>query len=396
MSDFDVAQDWKKLISVQAGGVICLPIFIIGHALAKTYGMPSAILAIVLGNALLLGMGLVAASTSAVRRKSTAQCAVDVFGSRGKVFFSGAMVFSMVGWFAIQMNIMTTSLQDFFGRGVTILLNVALGAGMTAVAIKGMKGLAALANLSMPFLVATIAYAIYLASDAPVLEATAQPFTAAGISLVLACAIAAVIDLPTFFRLAKTRKDGMLAACLLFGLVLPFVEGVGVYLFIHSRGDNIVEVLTQEGSPALWKAWVMVFLILAGWTTNNANLYSAAVSFNTLMPMLSDRTRTILAGALGTFLSCLNLLDHLVLALDVIGIILGSMGAVMVFHFAYPRGDNCTKNVYAWLIGVAGGFCSYFGYSLLQIPVLDAFLIAFLTKFTLEVRINEKTLDIRS
>gem|GEM_PF-2687999 len=26
-------QNWKKLLLIQAGGVICLPVFIIGHAL---------------------------------------------------------------------------------------------------------------------------------------------------------------------------------------------------------------------------------------------------------------------------------------------------------------------------------------------------------------------------
>jgi len=42
-----------------------------------------------------------------------------------------------------------------------------------------------------------------------------------GLSLLLACGIAALIDLPTFFRLATSQKDGIIAVCLLFGFVLP-------------------------------------------------------------------------------------------------------------------------------------------------------------------------------
>lgn len=384
-------QNWKQLALVQAGGAICLPVFIIGHALAKTYGIGSAIMAIILGNLLLLGMGVVSASNSAINRKSTAECAVDVFGLSGKELFSGAMVFSMIGWFAIQLNIMTASLAGFMGGEITLILNFLLGALITLVGIRGMGSIEALASLSMPFLIITIGYALFSSSSgAPMIPAT-EALTFSGISLVLASGIAAVIDLPTFFRLAKTKKDGILAVCLLFGLVLPLVESVGLYLFMQAKGDNLVQVLVQEHSHVLWKVWVMGFLLLAGWTTNNANLYSAAVSLQTLIPNSSDRYRTLIVGALGTFLSCLNLLDHLVLVLDLIGIVLGSMGAVIFFHFVFQQKDAGRENLYAWFIGVLGGLVSY--YVELSNPVLYAFIAALLTKTALKVIKNEKVIS---
>lgn len=386
-------QNWKSLLLIQTGGVICLPVFIIGHALAKTYGIYSALLAIFFGNFLLLMMGVVAASSSARHRKSTAECAIDVFGAKGKELFAGAMVFSMVGWFAIQLNIMTSSFEGFQDYG--IIFNILLGSIITIVGIRGMSSLEKLATLSMPFLLMTIGYALYSVNGSPITLQN-EELTLSGVSLVLACGIAAVIDLPTFFRLATTKKDGIIAACLLFGLVLPLTESVGLYLFMHAQGEHLAQVLALPNSGILWKGWVIAFLILAGWTTNNANLYSATVSLETLVPKLSDKYRTLLIGFTGTILSCFNLLDNLILVLDLIGVVLGSMGAVMMFHFAFTQLKNEKENVIAWMVGFLSGVCGYFGYTLLKIPVLDAFTFALITKILFKVIKNEKTINVRS
>lgn len=389
-------QDWKKLIVIQIGGAICLPVFIIGHALAKTYGIYSAILAIFIGNLLLLSMGAVFAASIAEHKKSTAECAVQVFGSKGKKLFSSVMVLSMVGWFAIQLNIMSTSLESFIGSDYNLVINLMLGTLITLVGIYGMKSLESLAALSMPVLILTIAYALYSVTDNPALEAQEEVLTFGGISLVLACGIACIIDLPTFFRMAKSKKDGIIAACLLFGCVLPLIESIGLYLFMYGSGENIVQVLAQETSPIFWKIWVIAFLILAGWTTNNANLYSAAISLKTLAPKIEDNKRIILIGFLGTLLSCLDLLNNLNVALDLMGILLGSMGAVIVFYFAFRESENENKNIAIWLLGVISGIISYFGYSILNIPVLDAFLVALTGKLIMRFVKNEKIIDVRS
>ncbi|MFQ5729271.1 MAG: cytosine permease [Waddliaceae bacterium] len=375
----ELRQNWQQLAVVQIGGAICLPIFVVGHALAKTYGLHSAILAILVGNLMLLVLGCVVAWASASYRQSTAELAVDLFGTKGKGFFSAALVLSMVGWFAIQLNIMTLSLQTIIGRDLALSGNVCLGILITLAGIKGMRGLTTLANISMPILLLTIAYAIYNASHTPVVVKQSQAFTCAGISLALATAIGAVIDLPTFFRIAKSPKDGIIAIIVLFGFVLPLIEAVGVYLYVHSQGENILEVLASPSSPKLWKLWILGFLLLAGWTTNNANLYSASVSMKTLLPRLTDTARILSVGAVGTLLSCLNFLDNMAAVLDVIGIILASMGAVMIGLFLSKKGSSQPVNFIVWNIGLIGGFLSLYGYGLTGIPVLDAFLVAIMS-----------------
>jgi cytosine permease len=379
MSTREVRQNWMQLASVQIGGAICLPVFVIGHTLAKTYGTFSAIIGLFFGNLTLLLIGSVVAMSSTSIRKSTAEFAVDLFGDQGKYFFSAAMVLSMMGWFAIQLNVMTLSFQEVIESDFVILENLFLGFLITLAGIRGIKGLTTLANMSIPILIFTIAYALYDVNETPLAAVGENELlTFSGISLVIACGIGAVVDLPTFFRLAKSKKDSLIAAIILFGLILPLIEGIGVYLFAHSQGDNIISLLASPASPKLWKLWVILFLLLAGWTTNNANLYSASVSLKTMMPKVSELKRTVLLGCVGTILSCFNFLDNLVLVLDMIGIVLVSMGAIMILHFLGKEKSNKKINFTAWVLGITGGALSQLGYSMTEIPVLDAFIVSLL------------------
>lgn len=365
-------QKWTQLSAVQIGGAVCLPIFIIGHALEKGYGLTSALFAIVLGNLILMCMGFVLAGASACNRKSTAECAIDIFGASGKAFFSLAMVIAMMGWYAIQLNVMTVSMKGFLPQGSELYCNLVLGILMTFFGLRGIKGLEVLSNYSLPVLIATIGFAVYMAGGGEEKEFE-RIFSYSGVSFVIGAAIGAVVDLPTFFRHSRSQKDAFIAIAILFGVVIPILEGVGVYLSYHSFGDDIVAALMTAEPGLIWSLWVLLFLILAGWTTNNANLYSASVSMRAFFPGIGHNGRVLALGIIGTLMSCMNFLDHLENFLSVIGIILSAMGAVMVVHYLFDERTDRNMSLLAWGIGAGAGFCSLAGISFTEIPVLDAF-----------------------
>jgi purine-cytosine permease-like protein len=374
----ETKQNWLQLTAIQAGGVICLPIFLIGHALANNYGALSAVAAILVGNLLLLVMGAIMAWSAACSRKSTAEMSVEIFGNLGRYLFASAMVASMMGWFAIQLNLMTLGIQEVFEGVPSTVCNLCLGMAVTIAGITGMKGLERIVNWSMPLLLLTILYALFQKGDATHSSMGAEILTFQGVSLVLAAAIAAVVDLPTFFRLSRSPKDGLIASCVLFGLVLPLLEGVGVYLFANQADENFVRVLASADSPLIWKGWVFAFIVFAGWTTNQANLYSAAVSMETICPRSEKNVQILTLGICGALLSCLNVLDHLVGILDMIGILLGSMGAVLIVHCLLRDRSEKRGNLLAWMAGIAAGSISQMGYAFTGIPVVDAFFCALL------------------
>lgn len=369
-------QNWLQLATVQIGGVICLPIFVVGYIVAKSFGVFSAILAIILGNFLLFLMAISVAKSSVKHRKSTAEYAVFLFGPKGKHFFSLSIVFTMLVWFGIQINIIVLSVRDVIEVNFLGLENVFLGLVLTITGMGGMRFLTTLANMSMPLLLLTIGYAVYQAGSSPMILRDSEILTYSGLSIILGSSIGVVVDLPTFFCISRSTKDSVFAACILFILVIPLLEGVGVYLFAHGQGESIVELLLSGSSDKLWKTWIIAFLVFAGWTTNNANLYSAAINLRTLLPTLSSKTHILIAGFFGSALSYFNLLENMTLFLDCIGILLGSMGAVMFIQLLKEKKEYYYVNFSSWLIGVFGGIFSLFGYAFTEIPMLDAFIVA--------------------
>lgn len=372
-----IRQNGWQLAAIQAGGAICLPVLIIGHLLAKNYGEFSAYLSIGIGNGLLFLLAIVSAFYSVETRKSTVECAIDCFGNRGKIFFALAMVSSMTGWFAIQLHLMAVSLDELFHIQNGTMSTCLLGIVMLCGGMLGMKGVGLLANISLPLLIGTIGYAVVGAGERVETLSSSFLLTTSGISLVLAASIAAVIDLPTFFRFARSKKDALFALFLLFGVILPFLEGVGVFLYTRNQGGNFLEVLLVPPFSSLWKFWVLSFVLLAGWTTNSANLYSAVVSLQIALPKLSFKKGTLWVGFFGTLLASLDLSSCLEIILEPIGIILGSMGSVMIVTFLFDQKKISNIAMVAWLLGILGGLLSLKGVSLTEIPVLDAFIVSF-------------------
>lgn len=387
-------QGWLQLTAVQAGGAICLPVFVIGHALGKSYGMASAAMAIVLGNTLLLALAFVSGVYSAEKRLSTIQCAIACFGDQGKGGFSSAMVLSMIGWFAIQLHLMGECLNQILPSSIGIASPLGMGVVMTALGTRGLRGVEILANLSMPLLIATIVVGLVGADKGEGMALEPKLLTMSGLSLVLACSIGAVVDLPTFFRSAKSRKDAVIAVCVLFVLVIPSVEMVGVILSSSGEQKGFLDVLMGAHASGVWELWVLCFVLIAGWTTNSANLYSAAVSLEPVLQRVEFSKRTLLAGSVGTLLSVFPLLDGLELVLQPIGVVLTSMGAVLIVCFLSENKTTPQQNFASWMIGAGAGMISLAASTVTGIAVLDGFIASLIAMGAFSLKkerwINEK------
>lgn len=374
-------QDWWQLSSVQIGGTICLPVIMIGQTLVS-YGFLPAILSIILGNSVLLLLGMVSSKMSFEKKKTTMENAVDYFGEKGSTFFSGIMTLSMLAWFGIQLNMMTQSLLDLFPYFQNALwqlsFNVGLGLMISLATLYGIKGLNFLASFSLPLLMLTLFYALFTREMETSSNIPSVPFSLGGSSLVIAMAIAVVIDMPTFFRHARRASDGYISIFLLFAVAFPLLEIIGVYLAWGSDGKTILDVLKKQ-DWLVWNIWVAVFLVLAGWTTNNLNLYSGAVCFESLAPKLSEKMRSLIIGFLGTLLACFDLIHHLEMILDFMGILIASMGAVIFTRYILEQYCSCPNSTadHTWHLsacgfGMAVGFLGISGVSLTSISVLDA------------------------
>lgn len=372
---------WWQLSSIQIGGAICIPLLLAGQTLNQSYGFESAIISIFIGNTILLFLGLITAKMSFEERKTTIENAEKYFGKVGVHFLALILASSLLGWFAIQLNMMSWSIIDLFFLDSSdslfrIGLNTTLGLLITIAAFYGIKSLNALANCTVPLLLATLFYALFTLEKEP--STVDHEFSIRGVSIVVGLIIVGVIDFPTYYRHTKSLKDSYISIFLIFGFVLPCLEIIGVYLASNATGESFLNVL-KGNHGNLWNIWIAFFLIFAGWTTNNLNIYSGSVYLNYSVKNLSHMQSTLYFGLLGTLCASVNLLDHFESVLRVISVFIGSMGAVVITRYFLNQIQNKSlylenqlSNLIAWVLGIIVGVISIAGMSITSIAVLDA------------------------
>ena len=400
-------QSWWELTSIQVGGVICLPILMIGVELGRICGFPLAVRAICIGNTILFLLGMVIARMSYQYKKNTVENAARYFANSGSHIFTFVLVSGCIGWFAIQLDVIGLSILEqvngLLGYSVSTsygyCINIVLGTIMTSLCMHGIRSIEKLSSVSMPALVLTLFYMVYLAHKMPSydVEITFNPLLLLqGVTLVLVAVLLAVVDMPTYYRFARSGVDAYISTALLYLVCTPLLEITGAYIAARGQVDSVIS-LTSSSSGLFGSLWILVFLILAGWTTNNANLFSAASSLKIWLPSLAYAQRVVIAGVIGTILSCFNVMQNFGTLLECMSIAVGSFGAIIAVQYCACVLDKDFTifpllNTIIWFVATSYGIGSFFGLlSITSFAVLDTFIFAFIASIISIIYIRVST-----
>lgn len=389
-------QPWWQLLSIQTANSICLPNILVGHLLSNKFGCFPALLAIVTGNIFLLLFGYFFALIGARFPESTAQHALQHFGNRGNFFISILMTAFMLCWFGIQLNVMGISLQSLhsiYGSHFPLLFYlIPAGIVLSFFMRLGMKTVKFLSYLTVPFLLMTVFYAILSSTGSiPLSIGPLSLSWLGGISLVIGSNIGGAIDLPTFFRHANSEKDAKICVFLLYGCTIPFIQAAGIYLSSISGEKSIFDLLRPD-QGIFWEIGVYCFSIISSWSTNNGNLYSAFASSNLLPIKISDRSKVLILGGIGTCIGCYITLENFEPILNCMGSAIGSIGAIILptYFFGVKR-PNFYASFFSWFIGFIFSVVSLsLEFSITKITVLDAFLISFILQLATNLYLLKK------
>lgn len=372
-------QSWIQLLLIQVGGALSLPVIMIGHLICKQHGWLAAVLTVSLGNISLLFLGLAFANLSLEKQQSTVEHAIHYFGEKGRVILTLLMTFTMLSWFAVQLNMMSLSLGQLLkivGLSIpSIGLNVGTGVLLSTAMCLGIKAMRGAATLITPLMILALLSSTFFAQGSLPPGEALTAFWMGGLSVVIGGGITAVIDTPTFFQHARSKKDAYVAIILLYGLALPLIEGVGIYLSALTDGDSILEIL-QIGHGLAWTIAMAIFVFFCGGTTNLMNIYSATISSFSLGKKLGFKTRMISLGILGTIFACFNPLSYLNGMLDVLSLSVGSVGAIMLMNYLIPQ-KSPRSSLFGAVFGIGAGLTSMLlPYLMTSIVALDAFFTA--------------------
>lgn len=363
---------WLALATVWFGGVISVAALLVGATLIQGLSFGGVLL---WGGAGFLLVGVCMAllgARAAEWQAGTGTLAARAFGTLGANLVLGIVVgVPLMGWFGVQSAIAAESVVRIVGLSFGqqwsfAAVTLVLGATMTVTAVIGFGALKWLNYVAVPCKVALVVYGVgRVLLDhglAPILAwrpdpaRALDPLTAIGLAAGFV-AVAAVIA-PDYARHARTPRDAVLG-CLL-GLVPASIvlAGCGAVLAIAQNTHDIVEIYAGMGLPVL----ALTMLIVATWTTNVMNVYSAGLALGGLVGWGPERRglATAIAGVLGSALAVVGILGQLIGFLSLLtATVLPIAGVMIAAWWFVPQADRPgprrwgAHGLVAWGVGVA-------------------------------------------
>lgn len=377
------------------GGTIGIPVYLMSAKLGSSLGLAQAGPAFLLGCLVLGGLGALTSLSGSRSHLSTYMLVAFAFGRRGAKIVNFIIALSLLGWYAVTMNVfaqaMDSMVQDLSGYSIQHAWYIVIGSMlMCGVSIAGFQGIDKLALLLVPLMLMFLLYAALLATDikpfSEMLEAqqSALGFSQA-VSAVIGSYIVGVVIQPDYSRFAKNDRHAMWAVFFALGISFPLVMLLSAIPGVASGEQDLVKimVLLGIGVPAF------VLLLLGSWSSNVLSLYSSSLSVATIFTRVHLWQIILIIGLLGTVLAFLNAQRYLVDFLLLLGIAIPPVAGIYAIEVLLFRRGHCDvhkldeESPFNAKAFIAWGGAILFGYlsqhhilSLVSISAIDSLLVA--------------------
>ncbi|MBR4862143.1 MAG: cytosine permease [Firmicutes bacterium] len=360
---------WVDVALIQAGVFICVPSLLLGGLLASSMSLGSAILAGIIGYVLSTVVAVATGIIGVDLHVPTCVVTKSSFGETGsRIIVSSVFAVASIGWFAVQNNVCGSAFSSFMETmGIHIPASVSAaiwGIVMLITAVIGIDSLKWLNQISVPALVVIMGAGCFMAvknygTDGVSAEVESTMGILGGIALTASFMGVTMSCAPDFTRYQKSR-GGVWASS--FVGILP----AGIVLLVMGAvltkivGENDLSlVMCMIGLPILGT----LVLILATWTTNTTNAYTAGINMVMLFNLKDEKRAFVtgIAGVIGTVLAVMGLLNNISAFFDWLGYLFLPVGGVMVGDYwilrkgmpqlwGYCKGFNWA-GVIAWAAG---------------------------------------------
>jgi cytosine permease len=380
---------------VVAGVGATLPLFQVGSQLAVALGLRSATAVFFVSCAL---VGLLSAATSLVgarARLSTYMIMAFSFGRRGAQVVNLMLGFMLIGWFATTGDLLGRAVHDalasIYGIEIpTVVYTVLLLSAMTVTAIFGFKLMERFALVTVPLLLALMAYVVFLSlAHHGLAAALAQPgdhsiSEADALSSVIGLAILTAVLAPDLTRFARNGWHALLTVS---GLVIGFplallAAAVPAAVLVQT---DIMKIMIALGIPGV----AVSILVMSTWTSNTSNLYCSTLTLATLFQRASVRRIGIGAALVALAAAVCGVADYFIPLLIALGIVSAPLAGIYLSDFfivkrqryeveALTSGPAIRTSAFgAWFAGSVVGFLSTTHHvRLTTVPAADSIIVA--------------------
>lgn len=342
-------KSWIDIANIQAGVIICVPSLMYGGMLAEGMDFVPAMIAGILGYGAAIIITTIMGLQGYDLGMPTCVISASSFGEKGsRILLSSLFSISLIGWFALQTNVCGAAFSNLmaptFGISVPLWISTALwGIIMLITAVYGINALTKLNNLAVPALLLVSGYGMYLAlhqfgTGALSATGTGTMSILTGAELGFSfCAVGTVIAADVT-RYQRSRKDTVKSS---FYGILPagiLMTLMGYVMSKVTGNYDISIVMADVGIPLLG----MIVLVLATWTTNTTNSYSAGIDIVMLFNLKDDKRAwaTLVAGAIGTVFAMGGAINHFQGFLFWVGYLFTPIAGIMIAdYWILRKGD---------------------------------------------------------
>ena len=344
-------KSWVNLAVVWIGiAVVMSAIFrgmMIGLGLGK---ISSVVVSYLLGEIILIAMMGLAGYIGAKTGFSTPLLANFSFGRIGAILISLCIALSLIGWFGVQAAFFARTVQFYFGTHFPLpVFSFICGVLMMIPAIFGIRGLTALSWVASPFMIIIFLWGIikmgfhFLPSDTLIslaLNHQPDPYPitlGAAASIVAGGFIVGATTSADIFRYARPRMKDIFLAAAIAMVVSAFLHVVGSILAMNTGvyHERLPELIIDNQYLGLGFIGFLV-LLLAQWTTNDSNIYSAALALNNIFRVKRWKV-TIAAGIFASLFAALGILERLELFLIILTVSIGPIGGIFICDYYILR-----------------------------------------------------------
>ncbi|WP_193596572.1 cytosine permease [Microbacterium sp. YJN-G] len=316
---------------------------VIGGAVTAMLGFKMGILAILVGNLMLM---VVVGSLSYLAGKTGESFAISAkrtFGKAGYVVVSGLLSTVVIGWFALMVGLTGDTMARSFGQNL-LLMTLLGGVLYVAATFIGIKALTILGYFAAPLYVILGIAAIVIAFNSgtsAIFEY--EPLAGAG-ALSFGVAVTMIFSTFTdsgtmtadFTRWAKNGKHGFFAAFTAFPIAKFIAEGIGAVIVASAsalvvnasqNGGDFIGILASAGGVLKVLAIIFVFVNLGVGCTHC--LYNGAAGWSH-MTKSNMRVVTLILGAIGIAVALTGVWAQFQGWLNLLGLIVPPIAAILI------------------------------------------------------------------
>lgn len=408
---------WFKLGLVWIGGVISLSATALGGALGSGMPLSQAIISTLIGSFILAILSSICCVVGS--RTGLAMSLVSSYslGKRGAMLVSLVTAIALFGWFGVQLDLFGDTLAQVILNVFNISLSSNLliilgGALMTLTAMFGYKAIEKLSIFAVPLLGILLFGSLFITlNNFSVSELMNTPVTASAIpigtaiSMVIGSLAVGVIIGPDYSRYARTTKDAILSSTFGYFVGTVVVLIISAILAKATSETDIISIFIGLG----WGTGAMVVLILAQWTTNNTNIYSASLNFSVIFSKIPKYILTIGAGIIGISLAILGIYDNFIMFLSFLSVLIPPVGGIYSADYFMNKEEYNFDNIdrikdIRWLsignwvvsslvaLATTGAPVGFGIFRLTGASGLDSFVIAFIIQIGLNFALKGKSI----